>query len=75
MKLILQITLGVFMGTLASQLTTNVWHARQENTAKTATEKLLTEQEKVRLEQGERIRSMLLKGDQSNTTGLNKLPR
>ena len=72
MKLILQITLGVFMGTLASQFTTNAQHARQENAAKTATEKLLAEQEKVRLEQGERIRSMLLKGHQSDAAGLNK---
>jgi len=75
MKLILQITLGVFMGTLASQLTTNAWYARQENAAKIATEKLLSEQEKVRLQQGERIRSMLLKGDQNDTAGLNKPPQ
>ena len=75
MKLILQITLGVFMGTLASQLTTKAWYARQENTAKIATAKLLSEQEKVRLQQGERIRSMLLKGDQNDTAGLNKPPQ
>ena len=69
MKLILQIALGVFLGTLASQLTIDGWHTRQEGIAKEAAEKLRAEQERVRLEQGERIRALLLQGRQGNTPG------
>jgi len=59
-KLILQIALGVFLGTLASQLTFDCWRSRQENITKEAAEKLRAEQERARLEQGERIRALLL---------------
>jgi hypothetical protein len=59
-KLILQITLGVFLGTLASQFTINGWHTHQENIAKEAAEKLRAEQERIRFEQGEHIRALLL---------------
>ena len=62
MKLILQIAFGVFIGTLASQLTIDGWRSHQEGIAKEAAEKLRTEQEKVRLEQGDRIRALLLQG-------------
>lgn len=68
MKLILQITLGVFLGTLASQLTVDGWRAHKENIAKEAAEKLRAEQEKVRLEQGERIRALLLQGRQGSAS-------
>ena len=64
MKLVLQTAFGVFMGTLASQLIIDSWHTRQEGIAKEAAEKLRTEQEKVRIEQGERIRALLLQGRQ-----------
>ena len=74
MKLILQIALGVFLGTLTSQYAIDVWHAQQENIAKEATEKLRAEQEKIRIEQGERIRALLLRGRQSNTTDASKPP-
>ncbi len=72
MKLILQIALGVFLGSLASQLTVNKWHIYQENIAKEAAEKHLAEQKKTRLEQGERIRALLLQGRQDDTPGANK---
>lgn len=72
MKLILQITLGVFLGTLASQFTLDVWHTRLEGIAKVAAEKLRAEQERVRLEQGERIRTLLLQSRQGNTPGASK---
>ena len=58
MKLILQIALGVFLGTLASQLTHDVWRARLDSIAKQAAQKMLAEQERIRLEQGERIRAI-----------------
>lgn len=67
MKLILQIVLGVFFGTLSSQLTLHGWHTHQQTMAKAAADKLRTEQERVRLEQGERIRSLLLQGRKGNT--------
>ncbi len=74
MKLILQITIGVFLGTLASQLTIDGWRTRQEDIAKEAVEKLRAEQEKARIEQGERIRALLLQGRQGNTSEANNPP-
>jgi len=74
MKLTLQIALGVFLGTLVSQLTVDGWRTRQEGIAKAAAEKLRAEQEKVRLEQGERIRAMLLQGRQGNALDTSKPP-
>jgi hypothetical protein len=74
MKLILQIALGVFLGTLASQLTIDGWRTHQEGIAKEAAEKLRAEQERVRLEQGERIRALLLQGRQGKTPAASKLP-
>lgn len=74
MKLIIQITLSVFLGTLASQLTFNYWQSRQENVTKEAAEKLRAEQERVRLEQGERIRALLMQNRQANPSSVNKPP-
>lgn len=74
MKLILQIALGVFLGALASQFAIDGWRTRQEGIIKKAAEKLQAEQERVRLEQGERIRALLLQGRQGNTPGANKPP-
>jgi len=62
MKLMLQIALGVFLGSLSSQLTMEAWHAHQEAIARESANKLNLEQEKARLEQGERIRALLLQG-------------
>ena len=74
MKLILQIALGVFLGTLVSQLTIDGWRSYQEGKAKEMAEKLRAEQEKVRLEQGERIRALLSQGRQGNVPSANKPP-
>lgn len=74
MKLILQIALGVFLGTLTSQLTLDGWRSHQEDIAKEAAEKLQAEQESVRIAQGERIRALLLQGRQNNTLGISKPP-
>jgi len=73
-KLILQIAIGVFLGTLASQFTHDGWRAYQEGIAKEAAEKQRAEQERVRREQGERIRALLLQGRQGNTPGASKPP-
>jgi len=74
MKLVLQIALGVFLGTIASQLTIDGWRAHQESIAQKATEKLRAEQERARAEQGERIRALLLQSRQGKTLGAGKLP-
>ncbi|MGZ4981506.1 MAG: hypothetical protein ACXWAB_08680 [Methylobacter sp.] len=74
MKLTLQIALGVFLGTLASQFTIDGWRTHQEGIAKEAAEKLQAEQERVRTEQGERIRALLLQGRQGNTPDAGKPP-
>ena len=74
MKLILQIALGVFLGTLASQLTIDSWRTHQEGIAKETAEKRRAEQERVRLEQGERIRALLMQRRQGNTPGASKPP-
>ena len=74
MKLILQIVLGVFLGTLASQLTIDGWRTRQEDIAKQTAEKHRAEQEKIRIEQGERIRTLLMQGRQGNTPRASKPP-
>ncbi len=74
MKLVLQIALGVFLGTLASQLASDGWHAYQESAAKTATEKLRAEQKKVRLEQNERIRALFTRENQNISPNTNKPP-
>lgn len=75
MKLILQITFSVFLGTLAAQLTLDSWHTHQQQLAQQAAEKLRAEQEKVRLEQAGRIRALLLQGDRGGkVSSANKPP-
>ncbi|MGZ5013235.1 MAG: hypothetical protein ACXV7E_04360 [Methylobacter sp.] len=74
MKLILQIALGVFLGTLVSQLTIDGWHTHREGIAKAAAEKLRAEQERIRIEQGQHIRALLLQGRQGNTPDVSKPP-
>ena len=74
MKLILQIALGVFLGTLTSQLFIDRWHSYREAIAKETIEHDQAEQEKVRSEQGERIRAMLLQGRQSNPSSADFVP-
>jgi len=74
MKLIFQIAIGTFLGTLASQFVMETWHTHQESIAKEATEKLRIEQEKVRLEQGSRVRDLILQSRQTNAHQSNKPP-
>ena len=70
----LQIALGVFLGTLASQLTIDSWRNYRDGMAKDAERKLKAEQEKVRFEQGERIRALLLQGRQGQSADAVKPP-
>lgn len=62
MKLTLQIALGVFLGTLAAQLSIDSWHNYRQAIANQETEKRRADQERARLEQAERIRALLLQG-------------
>jgi hypothetical protein len=74
MKLILQIALGVFLGTLASQFAIDGWRTRQQDIANESAEKLRAGQEKIRLEQGQRIRALLLQRRQGHIPDTNKPP-
>jgi len=65
MKLILQISLGVFIGSFTSQFVMDYWHDYTEGLAKAAEEKTWREEEKARLEQGERVRNLLLQSRQA----------
>jgi hypothetical protein len=74
MKLVLQIALGVFLGGLASQLSIDAWHAHRERLAQEMSAKLREEQEKVRVEHGERIRALMLQGRQVDGAKSDKSP-
>jgi hypothetical protein len=50
------------------------WRGYQESIAKEAAEELRAKQEKVRNEQGERIRALLLQGRHNNSHSASKLP-
>jgi hypothetical protein len=58
-ELFLQITLGVFLGSLSSQLVLDVWHGRHEASAKSTLKKVRREQERVREVQDQHIRALL----------------
>ena len=66
MKLMLQIALGVLLGSLSSSLIMDAWRDHKAELLKAETEKVLQEQERVRLEQTERIRAILMQGRQAN---------
>lgn len=74
MKLVLQIALGVFLGSLASQFTCDAWRVRQENIAKEAEKKLRAERDRVREQQAEKIRALLQQGLQGKNTGSVVIP-
>lgn len=70
MKLMLQIAVGVFLGSLGARIVADTWHSRQEESAKQVAEQRHAEQEKARRQQGERIRLLLLKGHQADDAGV-----
>ena len=74
MKLFLQITLGVFVGTLGAHIVINRLLTHQENSTKLEFEKQRLEQGKIRVKQGEQIRELLLQSRQSNHLGTTKRP-
>lgn len=72
MKLIVQIALGVFLGTLATSVSMELWRVQRESEAKQAADTLRAKQEQARHEQGERIRAMLLQGRAGGEEAQNK---
>lgn len=68
MKLLLQIVLGVFLGSLASQFTFDAWQTHQENFAKQAEDKIRAEEEKTREEQAQKIHDLIMKSRVGNKT-------
>ncbi|AAU91073.1 MULTISPECIES: hypothetical protein [Methylococcus] len=66
MKLVLQIAIGVFLGTLTSQSLVEVWRLHQERAARAAAEKIEAEKAKTRHELSERIRTLLMRGRQEH---------
>ncbi|MEW6037861.1 MAG: hypothetical protein AB1648_06400 [Pseudomonadota bacterium] len=67
MKLVLQITVGVFLGTLASQFTVETWRLHQEQAALAASGKIEAEKAKTRHELSERIPALLMRGRQESS--------
>lgn len=66
MKPILQIAIGVFLGTLASQSIVEVWRLNQERATRAAAEKIEDDKAKARHELSERIRTLLMRGRREN---------
>ncbi|MDD2768133.1 MAG: hypothetical protein PHT19_05340 [Methylococcus sp.] len=75
MKLALQIALGVFLGTLSSQLAFDAWRSHLEREARAAAEKSEAEKERTRQELSERVRTLLMRGHQENLTEPRQPPR
>ncbi|MGD0961881.1 MAG: hypothetical protein ABSB19_18880 [Methylomonas sp.] len=62
MKLVLQIALGVFIGAVSALFVVDAWRAHKEALDKAEVDKLFQQQEQARMEQGERIRALLIQG-------------
>ena len=60
MKLVLQITMGVFLGALMSQLLLDQWHTYQAQHVVEAERQRLAVQEKERNDRDQRVREVLM---------------
>jgi hypothetical protein len=74
MKLVMQIALGVFLGSLASRFAFEAWDTRQQAIKKEAEEKLRVERQRIRDEQAERIRALLMQGRKGKNSGKLMIP-
>lgn len=61
MKLILQIAIAVFFGSLASQYVYERWHSFNAQKAAEVETRTLAEQKRLREEQGAKIRELLMR--------------
>jgi len=64
MKLLLTITLAVFLGDLAALSVFEAWRTSQAQKAAELESRKLAEQQQIREEQGAKVRQMLLNGHQ-----------
>jgi len=60
-KLVFQIALGVFIGALSSQYAFEQWRSYEAQQAAEVKQKELTEQKRLREEQGAKIRELLMR--------------
>ncbi len=78
MKRVLQIALGVYLGSVSALITYEIWNKHQEEQAAKEAERKLAESEKKRLEQADRIRALFLESrktdSQPNTPPRNFVP-
>lgn len=61
MKLVLQIALGVFLGALTAQLTTDEWRSYRAERAQEAEHRKLAAQERVQRERHAKARELLMR--------------
>ena len=66
MKLVLQIALGVFLGSFLSALLLDAWQEHKAALLKAETDRVLAEQELVRENQAKLLGNILQQGRQSN---------
>ncbi|MBM4207073.1 MAG: hypothetical protein FJ190_03300 [Gammaproteobacteria bacterium] len=74
MKLILQIALGVFLGTAAAQFSLELYHNRQAKVEKAQSEKMKAEQDKKRQDQINQLRSLILQNQHNKIPPAQKAP-
>lgn len=75
MKLIIQIAFGVFLGSVAAQITADKWRQFEEKKEKELVQQRLSELKKSRLEQADRIRAMFLKNKKEKLENSGALQR
>lgn len=73
MKLILQIALGVFLGSVTAQFSMELYRNQQAAITKVQLEKIKAEQEKKRQEQVKLLRNILIQNQHSSAVPSKKL--
>jgi hypothetical protein len=68
MKLVLQIAFGVFLGTVPALFMVASWWNYNQEQSKAETVRLMDQFEQTRLEQAEKLRSILIQNQKSNPT-------
>ncbi|MBK8816690.1 MAG: hypothetical protein IPN42_14820 [Methylococcaceae bacterium] len=74
MKLIIQICVGVFLGTISAQLVLDRWHRFNQQQETKLLQKKVLNKEKARLEQADRIRTLFLQHRKDKISEDNKPP-
>ncbi len=74
MKLIIQICVGVFLGTTSAQLVLDQWHQFHQQQETKLLQKQVFNKKKARLEQADRIRALFLQHRKDKISEKNKPP-